>query len=305
MRNAKTLSRRAKLWMVWLTLAALAGSGCDAVRNRTVVKKTEIPVAQEASAAQLIERHNQFARGVHTLNAIIELKPTAGSAYSGVIEEYHDVRGFILAQRPARIRMIGQAPVVAKNVFDMVSDGETFRIFIPSKHKFIVGPANLERTAKKPIENLRPQHLVDAIFWPEIAPSQTTLFEEFDSETGRYYVLTVLREGTNNEIARKIWFDRTDLQIARLQTFGASGKLMSDIRYADWKAAGETPQDTAGSFSFPRKIILARPHDDYKLEIQVVKLALNGDLTAEQFKLEQPEGTELVQLSENEPRTQR
>ena len=222
--------------MVWVTLAALAGGGCDAVRHTTVVKKTEIPVALEATAPQLIERYNQAARSIHSLNATVELKPTAGSAYSGVIEEYHDVKGFILAERPARIRMIGQAPVVAKNVFDMVSDGETFRIFIPSKHKFIVGPANLERTAKKPIENLRPQHLVDAIFWPEIAPSQTTLFEEFDSETGRYYILTLLRGGTSTEIAR--WFDRANLQVARLQSFGAGGKLLSDVRYADWKAAG-------------------------------------------------------------------
>ncbi len=290
--------------MVWVTLAALAGSGCEAVRHTTVVKKTEIPVALEATAPQLIERYNRIARSIHSLNATVELKPTAGSAYSGVIEEYHDVKGFILAERPARIRMIGQAPVVAKNVFDMVSDGETFRIFIPSKHKFIVGPANLEREAKKPIENLRPQHLVDALFWPEIAASQATLFEEFDSETDRYYVLTILRDGTTTQIARKIWFDRTDLQVARLQTFGAGGKLLSDVRYAEWKGAGETPKDAAESLSFPRKIVLTRPRDDYKLEIQVAKLALNGALTAEQFKLEQPEGTELVQLGENQPGAQ-
>jgi len=36
----KTLSARAKIWMVWVTLAALAGGGCDAVRHTTVVKKT-------------------------------------------------------------------------------------------------------------------------------------------------------------------------------------------------------------------------------------------------------------------------
>ncbi len=286
--------------MVWLTLAAVAG-GCTPVKNTRVIKRTEIPVALEATAPQIIERYNQAARAVHSLNATVELKPTAGSAYSGVIEEYHDVKGFILAERPARIRMIGQAPVVAKNVFDMVSDGETFRIFIPSKHKFIVGPANLERAAKKPIENLRPQHLVDAVFWPEITPSQSTLFEEFDSESGRFYILTILRGGTNTEIARNIWFDRTDLQVARLQTFGPGGKLVSDIRYSEWKPAAEAPQDAAGALLYPRKIVLARPHDDYKLEIQIIKLALNVELKAEQFKLEQPEGTELVQLGENEP----
>lgn len=296
--------------MVWLTLAVLSDGGCEAVKHTTVVKKTEIPVALEASAPQLVERYNQVARSVHSVNATIELKPTAGSSYSGVIEEYHDVKGFLLAERPARVRMIGQAPVVAKNVFDMVSDGETFRIFIPSKHKFIVGPANLERTAKKPIENLRPQHLVDAIFWPEIAPNQATLFEEFDTETGRYYILTLLRGRANTEIARNIWFDRTDLQVARLQTFGAGGKLVSDVRYGQWQATAVGPGLGAqlgqpGPLQFPRQITLTRPHDDYKLEIQITKLALNGALKAEQFHLEQPEGTELVQLGGSEPEAQR
>ncbi len=79
---------------------------------------------------------------------------------------------------------------------------------------------------------------------------------------------------------------------------------MSDVRYADWKAAGETPKDAAESLSFPRKIVLARPRDDYKLEIQITRLALNGTFAAEQFRLEQPEGTELVQVGENDPGTQ-
>ena len=67
------------------------------------------------------------------------MSPVAGSAYTGVIEEYHDVGGFILAARPAMIRVIGQAPVVSKDIFDMVSDGQTFRIFIPSKNSFLIG----------------------------------------------------------------------------------------------------------------------------------------------------------------------
>src|SRR5260370_6850969 len=101
--------------MVWATLAALAGGGCDAVRHTTVAKKTEIPVALEATAPQLIERYNQVARSIQSLNATVELKPTAGSAYTGVIEEYHDLKGFILADPPALIPIIRHAPVVPHN----------------------------------------------------------------------------------------------------------------------------------------------------------------------------------------------
>jgi len=277
--------------MLFLALVALLADGCAVSRTR-VAKPNELRPAQEASADQLIAQYNQIARGVRSLRATVQLAPTAGSAYSGVIEEYHEVRGFILAQKPAYIRMIGQAPVVAKNVFDMTSDGETFRIFIPSKNTFIVGPASLERAAKKPIENLRPQHVLDALFWPELATSRTVLFEEFDAEPARYYILTQLRGTSLPEIARKIWFDRADLSIARMQIYGPGGKLISDIRYADWQPVDDV--------RYPRQIWLARPHDDYRLEVRITQLALNEAIAADRFHLEQPPGTELVRLGEGE-----
>src|SRR2546422_172900 len=188
----RLLRGRRPIWTLWLAVLPLLLSGC-AVSEKHTVPPAQVRPAHEATADQLIAQYNQQARAVRSINAGVEVVPVAGSSYSGVIEEYHDVRGFILAQKPAHIRMIGQAPVVAKNVFDMVSDGETFRIFIPPKNKFITGPAAFERPAKKPIENLRPQHLLDALFWPELEPGKTVLFEEFNAEPARYYVLTLLR----------------------------------------------------------------------------------------------------------------
>lgn len=278
--------------MVLLTVVPALAVGCGGgVKVTTRVPAADIRPSLEATADQLVERYNQQARAVRSLNAAVELNPVAGSTYTGVIEDYHDVRGFILAQRPANIRMIGQAPVVAKNIFDMVSDGETFRIFIPSKNKFIVGPTELERTAKNPIENLRPQHLLDALFWKELPEGKAVLFEEFDAAPQRFYILTQVRGTDTMEIARKIWFDRADLSIARVQIYGTRGRLLADIRYADWQPAGE--------LLFPRHVWLVRPHDDYQLEVRIRKLTLNEDIAAERFRLEQPAGTELVRVGEN------
>jgi outer membrane lipoprotein-sorting protein len=50
--------------------------------------------------------------------------------------------------------------------------------------------------------------------------------------------------------------------------------------------------------SFPRAIRLERPHDDYKLDLQVTKITLNEEIPAERFKLEQPVGSELVRVSD-------
>src|SRR6202162_753109 len=134
--------------------AALLSSafGC-AVSRKTVVKPSQAPAAlQTATKEQLIDSYNRQAQAIQSLNATVSMKLTAGSSYSGVIEQYHEVNGFMLASKPANIRVIGQAPVVGKNIFDMVSNGEEFRVFIPSKKDFLVGPANLARPSKKPIE---------------------------------------------------------------------------------------------------------------------------------------------------------
>src|SRR5216684_4591494 len=209
----------------------MLAAGCMSIKTRRDVKKEEIHPQMEAGEEQLVASYNEQARAVRSLQATVDLVPSTGSTYSGVIEEYHDVPGFILAKRPATVRVIGQAPVVATNIFDMVSDGEIFRIFIPSKNMFLVGKTSLMRASKKPIENLRPQHVVEALFWQELTAGETVLFEQFDADPSRFYILTVLREGDDKkpEIARKIWFDRVDLRVSRMQVYGAAGRLESDI----------------------------------------------------------------------------
>ena len=294
--------------LTWTLLATLLPLSCacggNAIKKTTKLTPQSKPVVLDATQDELLARYNEIARGIKSVNATVELKPTAGSKYSGVIEEYHEVKAFLLAQRPARIRMIGQAPVISKTIFDMASDGDTFHVYIPSKNKFIVGLVATERNSDKPIENLRPQHLLDALLWPEIRREESLLFEEFNDETARYYVLTVLRGGYRTEILRKIWFDRADLKVSRLQSFAPKGLLVSDVRVSDWQPVmkdQQTPATAAHSSvsEFPRQIRIDRPHDDYRLDLQITAVALNEDLPLDRFKLEQPSGTELVRVGES------
>src|SRR5260370_6031366 len=248
-----------------------------------------------------------MARNTETLNAAVELKPLAGSKYSGVIDEYDEVKAFLLAARTAEIRVIGQAQVVGTTVFDMASDGATFQVSIPSKKKFLVGAVTAERTSSKPIENLRPQHLLDALLWPEIRKEEAVTLREFNDENARYYILTVLRGGHQLEVLREIWFDRSDLQVARILNFGPKGVLLSDVRLADWQPAdsatgtaqrGVATPSNGATLLFARTIRIDRPHDDYKLDLQVTKVTMNEEIPAERFKLEQPAGSELVPVGE-------
>lgn len=303
-------SRLAELLLLSLTLA-----GC-AVSQKRAVPLGQIRPALDADQAQLIAAYNRQAGAVLSLNASVQMSPTAGSAYSGVIQQYHEVGGFVLASRPAMIRIIGQAPVVSTNIFDMVSDGQTFRIYIPSKNEFLVGPTQLERATKNPIENLRPQHLLDAFFWGQIARGEPVVLEQFDAPPSRYYVLTVLRgSGRDLEIARKIWFDRSDLRASRLEIYGPAGRLDSDISFADWRevpppnaqdatAPGPGADRPAAALEFPRTIRVARPQQDYQLSLVIGKLALNAPISADRFSLTQPAGTELVNVAAGQQESQ-
>ncbi len=279
-----------------VTVVALAG-GC-AVSRKTVVKPSGPPVAlQNASKQQLIESYDHQAQSITSMDAAVSMVLTAGSAYTGVIEQYHEVSGFILAQKPADVRVIGQVPVVGTDIFDMVSNGETFDIFIPSKNKFIVGPAQLERPSAKPIENLRPQHLTGALFWNEIPPDNPVLVEQVSQGPSSFYVLTVIhRVGpatataaeANWEIAQKIWFDRVTLSVARIETYDAGGQLASDVDYSNW--------DNFGAERYPREISVNRPASGYKLDIHITRLTLNLAIVPDRFVLKQPAGTELVRV---------
>src|SRR5260370_19639438 len=82
--------RRVTTCMLLATLAAIS-CGCgggSGVKVHTQLTQPERPVAKDATREELLDAYNLIARGTKTLNATVELKPIAGSKYSGVIDEY-------------------------------------------------------------------------------------------------------------------------------------------------------------------------------------------------------------------------
>jgi outer membrane lipoprotein-sorting protein len=140
------------------------------------------------------------------------------------------------------------------------------------------------------------------------------LIEQFDATPNRYYILTELRRageggeaGAELEIARKVWFDRADLSIVRIQLYGPGGRLDSDISYLEWPtqeaapagaASGTQQSGTSATLDFARDIRITRPQDDYQLEIHITKLALNQPIAPDKFVLQQPPSSELVHVGE-------
>jgi hypothetical protein len=111
----------------------------------------------------------------------------------------------------------------------------------------------------------------------------------------------VLRGGYRTEILRKIWFNRVDLRVSRLQGYGPKGLLLSDIRESNWQPLAAEQQNAGaanGVTEFPRTIRIERPHDDYRLDLDITKLSLNEEIPKDRFRLDQPAGSELVRVGE-------
>jgi outer membrane lipoprotein-sorting protein len=255
---------------------------------------SQVAPALDASLAELEAKIDAWSAPVRTMTATVDLEPTAGSVYSGVIKEYHDVKGFILLQKPSTLRLLGQAPVVRTNIFDMVSEGDEFRLYLPIQQKFVVGKTTVQHPAKNALENLRPQHILQAVLVPSFDSEHEAAFQEkldLHSEGNRYYIVDIVETLPERhlKLLRKVWFDRSDLQLARVQFYDADGSCTEDVRYSNYTDFKD--------IHYPAKIALDRPEDDYQVVITIEKATFNEPIPREKFDLKRPEGAEVIDLS--------
>jgi hypothetical protein len=88
-------------------------------------------------------------------------------------------------------------------------------------------------------------------------------------------------------------FDRTNLVPHRQVIYDQQGNVATQATYQVYK-------DYNG-ISFPNVIEINRPQEEYSIRLTVVKLVINEPLHDDQFTLEQPPTTELVNLDEAHP----
>jgi hypothetical protein len=222
----------------------------------------------------------------------MDMSPSVGSVYVGEVKDYATLGGYILFRKPDGIRILGSDPLLASTVFDMVSLGEIFRIHIPSKNRFIEGRNDAPPHSRKQLENLRPvAFLTSLIIQPPDPKTDIVLLEEDTSERESVYILLIVRRDQDEPwLVRTLQFDRQNLEIIRQKTFDASGSILSDTKYSDWKTYDGVP--------FPSEIDIKRPQDHYEVIVNALSIRMNAeDITPDKFILNQPPGTELEQLS--------
>jgi outer membrane lipoprotein-sorting protein len=288
------LLRRVPVALLVLCLTSLALSSCLARRRgftRPGGKTTQtLLVAGRDTLLRVVAK--QYA-AIHDFNATVDMVPAQGSAEKNHITEYKDVRAFILYRKPADIRIIGLLPVVRNKAFDMISTGDSFKLYLPTKNRFITGRNETEQRSQNPLENLRPRQFLDALVVRPVDPATTKLLlENFTDEGNAFYILHEIRETADGQLSllRTIWFNRLDLQMARQLIFDGAGNILSDARYSEWKAYDNVP--------FPKHIEINWPREESAVVIDIVKMDINKGVSDDKFVLDQPEGTTLQILGQ-------
>ena len=193
---------RLPLLLILISVSMLAGGcGLFGTHKRVQVPRLLTPLA-EANTAQLLGEVNRLAavRSIHgKVDIVFE---DTSFAESGVAEKYKQADGQITVQRPGAIYLIIQVPFIAKDIAQMTSNGESFRVAVlegDEKYRRFVKGTNsaiyeaLDMNGKqadsaKPkrvmnaketvnaLSNLRPQHLTDALMVSAIqSPGQSGL----------------------------------------------------------------------------------------------------------------------------------
>jgi outer membrane lipoprotein-sorting protein len=284
-----------------LLVALLSASGCGFRSSHPVKMLTSTAALKEATLDQLVESINTNAEKLKTLKATVDIDSSVLEEKKNRVKDNPQLSGLILVRKPEMLRMRIYVPVIHNVAADMVSDGKTFALAAPTKSKFYTGSNKQPvKPSSQPLENLRPQHISDALLLKpieegkEIAVLENTTEVVKDPKTHKnveqlaYNVVVIDKDSASHYLSRKIVFSRTDLLPHEQSIYDRQGRLVTFVRYENFTNYSGIP--------LPAIVSIQRPIEGYGITISMVKVDVNAPLTDEQFVLTQPAGSQLINL---------
>ncbi len=283
---------------IWL---ALAVSGCG------IKTEVKVPVAPKVAAARtatmqemLATLHAYDSRITSLASPSLKLSLTTGKAESGKLTQYHNAGGYLLLRRPDSILLNILAPIANTSILTLLSVGDQFEVFSPRENKVYVGrnsarEFDLEGNTEMSAFSARPIHIFEAILPQSLGLDRPgirlTRTEEQDAEA-KYYVLTVLQDTGGLELRslRRLWIERSQMVVAREETFSDAGELAGVYRYSQFAPYGDV--------LLPGSIRIERPLDGYSLDLQFRSWRINPDLPEDAFTLKLPDKVVRIVLKE-------
>ena len=286
---------------VGLVTLAPALTGC--LTHIRAVPKTHPPeVVMSTTLDQLLSQVDSRFSTIQTINATVEIVASEGGARQGQIKEFPSFSGFIFLRKPEELRVLLRLPILGSQAIDMVSDGKTWKLWVPPKKIAMTGTSEVADPKQHGLESLRPKVIFDSLLVRGLAPDQVVdmtqdsrvipdpkdrkqLIEEPD------YELTILEppQGNTAHTLRVIHIGRSALLPYQQDIYDENGHVVTQAFYSNYQMFGD--------IQFPMKIEIKRPQDQYGLAITITKLTLNQKIEDDQFELKFPEGIPVKTLN--------
>ncbi|HTC76502.1 MAG TPA: DUF4292 domain-containing protein [Edaphobacter sp.] len=279
---------------VGLVTLAPALTGC-LTHIRSVPKTHPPEVVMSATLDRLLSQVDARFNVIQTLNATVEIVASEGGARQGQIKEFPSFSGYIFLRKPESLRVLMRVPLLGSQALDMVSDGKTWKLWVPPRKLAMTGTSEAADRSQHGLESLRPKVIFDSLLVRGLAPDQIVamtqdsrvisdpndkkqLIEEPD------YELTILEppQGQIAHTLRVIHIGRSTLLPYQQDIYDQNGYVVTQAFYSNYQ--------TFGDIQFPMKIDIKRPQDQYGLAITITKLTLNQKIEDDQFELKFPEG---------------
>lgn len=278
--------------------SVLIVSGCSI--RRTV--KATIPLnmrnAKTASYDELLALIASYDRIQELSSNDLRLRLVVGKQGSETQDQFRPAPGYILLRRPDSVHLVLKSPLGTE--LDMLSVGDDLSAWVPSKNRFYIGKNSAKELVSDDLPKgftLRGTHIFEAVFPQSVSldsPGIRISMEEAEDAGSKYYTISFYRDLGSRRIhtIRRIWIERSQLAIVRLQRFLDDGRVESDIEYSNM-------EQIDGSY-LPLKIHANRPQDGYdvSLEFKSGNWRINNNLPDEAFVLKPPEGAEIIHLKE-------
>jgi len=284
-------------------VAAFASSGC-LFRSHDIPPSPGPIAIKSANKTELVSFINAEANKIQTMDATLAIDTAVGGAKKGKVTEYEQIGGFLWLRKPAMLRMQGLLPIIHSRAFDMVSDGQDFKLWIPPKNRFLVGRNTVGTPdPQHPLENLRPQVIYDALLLREMDKDEGAFLENgtetIEEDKGRkyeqpdYIIDIVCGQWPNISLSRKVIFSRLDLLPNRQLLYDDSGQIVTDVHYSNYK--------DFGSVRYPARIEIKRPAEEYDITLTFLKMNMNQPLGDVKFVLAPPQGVQVINLDDANP----
>ena len=274
-----------------LTVSAwiLADTACIRIE-----KPPPVPLAMKTAGLEELTSKLDGLGKIESLRSRVRLQLSVLTDDRQQIKAYPESDGLVLIDRPSSIRVRAEFPVVGSTVFDMTSDGTTFSVHLPTKNLYLVGLNELSKPSKKREENVRPQHILEALVVDRRrADEEIAILENASYGLRAYHVVVFIRKSEfGYRLSRKIWFARVNLDIARQQIYDIHGNAVTDAWYREW-----TPGEPT---AFPNVIEISRPDDGYELTVRFLRIRMNVDLPEDGFLLNPPEGVKIKEIGQSD-----